>query len=180
VLWATQDGCEESTRPQVVHATSRARGARRFIRDRVLHTSAPPGDLSPAGDLRIVALPHGAAAAWTSPTPRAGTVQAAIARGGTFGPVRELDTDGVFDHLAATTRGDLVVIWTRAASAPPPHSDGSTLRVLAAVRPAGRGFGAPELVSPPGGSGSAVATGAGRVIAAWTTASGKLEFSNRP
>ena len=176
VVWATQDGGEESTRPQVVHAAS---GERSFTRDRVVHTSSRPGDLSRAGGLRVVVLRGGVAAAWTSPTRSASSVHVAIARGSAFGPVRRLDADGVLDDLAVTTRGELVATWTRAAPALPPNGDGSTLRVMAAVRPLGGSFGAPEAVSDAGGSGSAVATGAERPTVAWTTTSGRLEVSER-
>jgi hypothetical protein len=180
-VWGTHDGGEQVDRPLVVHASSRARRATRFGRDRILHRSAPPGPLGAPEALRLVALRGGgAAAAWTSWSKNGSSVQTMIAgAGGAFGPVRRLDADGALDDLAATPAGDLLVSWTRPSSALPPRGDGSALRVMVAVRPAGGGFGPAEAVSPPGGSGSALTADAGRATAAWVSAGGQLQVSDR-
>ena len=177
VAWSTQDGGEEADRPVDVHVTSRAPRSGRFARDRILHSSAAPGQFG--FSLGLVPLPGGGAAvAWSSPVSAAvASVLVAIAGSdGRFGAVQRLDADGLLSDLGASPRGELVVTWTRPTGV---DVDESSWRAVAAVRPAGGAFGAPEIVSGPGGTDPEVAVGAGRATAVWQVGTRELQVSDR-
>jgi hypothetical protein len=91
-----------------------------------------------------------ALAIWTRSDGTNHRIQAAFRPvGGSFSPAQTISDPGqnaFSGKVAFDAQGNALAIWTR--------SDGTHLRIQAAFRPAGGSFGAPQTISPAGGSAS--------------------------
>lgn len=169
VIWGEQDGGEEAAQPWTVRAAVRPAGPRSFREAAVLDEGVP--GLGRRGGVHVTTAPDGTATAlWSSTATVPGDFNAAwpvrtatTDASARFAEPQQLDDSGAASDVVVTDDGTVFATWSTIVAE---RED----QVLAATRPSGDAFAAPEAVSDPGGASEpalAIDPTTGRPTAVW-------------